>query len=431
VVVYNRKGMIFKTLLDDMSDGRKKTNCSTLYRVVLKNLVNFHVDMRYLLVLLLLCSVTLYAQPLRDINYIYQYSPDQIFTFNLKPVRTAEGYLALYNLQLRDTSNNIGDFWIRWEIRSSLSEKEGKVIQMDSVLKNMGQKQLTGRVLLIAPSETQILVAKVLNNSLKRAWLFYSFIQPNYPVNGYLEVNGAPALKPFINKNLSSTIKAADANKVISYYNDNFPAASPAFSESLGKVSKGMQVDSTYTINISGAKNFTDKGLYLVQNDTNSAEGFSFRVEDDYPRLARIESLADPLIYVCTKQEFDRVKSAKGDKKAFDKVILNVTGDAERAKKFMRSYFKRVELANQYFTSYKEGWKTDRGMIYIIFGLPDEVFKFSDREVWNYNNTSFKISFDFVKSSTVFDPENYVLVREKKYQQTWYEVIDLWRNARF
>jgi hypothetical protein len=97
----------------------------------------------------------------------------------------------------------------------------------------------------------------------------------------------------------------------------------------------------------------------------------------------------------------------------------------------MRSYFKRVELANQFFTSYKEGWKTDRGMIYIVFGLPDEVFKFNDREVWTYNADEYKATFNFSKSSSVFDPDNYVLIREKKYQQTWYEVIDLWRNARF
>ena len=97
----------------------------------------------------------------------------------------------------------------------------------------------------------------------------------------------------------------------------------------------------------------------------------------------------------------------------------------------MRSYFRRVELANYYFTSYKEGWKTDRGMIYIIFGLPDEVFKFSDREVWNYNNASYKVTFNFAKSPTIFGPDNFVLIRQKKYQTTWYEVIDLWRNARF
>jgi GWxTD domain-containing protein len=136
------------------------------------------------------------------------------------------------------------------------------------------------------------------------------------------------------------------------------------------------------------------------------------------------------LIYVCTKQEFDRVKLAKGDKKAFDKVILSITGDVGRAKTFLRSYFKRVESANQLFTSYKEGWKTDRGMIYIIFGMPDEVYAFTDREVWTYKK-QFDISFNFTKSSTIFDPDNYVLIRDKKYTEKWYEVIDLWRNARF
>jgi GWxTD domain-containing protein len=177
---------------------------------------------------------------------------------------------------------------------------------------------------------------------------------------------------------------------------------------------------------------FPRKGLYLIQKDTLSAEGVAFRVEDDYPRLARIQSLADPLIYVCTRQEFDRVKAAKGDKKAFDRVILGVTGDTERAKHFMRTYFRRVELANQYFTSYKEGWKTDRGMIYIIFGLPNQILRFNEREVWEYKDAMFKkIEFTFVKSSTLFDPDNFVLIRDKKFQETWYDVIDLWRNARF
>jgi hypothetical protein len=44
---------------------------------------------------------------------------------------------------------------------------------------------------------------------------------------------------------------------------------------------------------------------------------------------------------------------------------------------------------------------------------------------------SLKVTFNFVKSSTLFDPDNYVLIREKKFQETWYEKVDLWRNARF
>jgi hypothetical protein len=57
--------------------------------------------------------------------------------------------------------------------------------------------------------------------------------------------------------------------------------------------------------------------------------------------------------------------------------------------------------------------------------------RYSDREVWNYKNASYKITFNFAKSPTIFGPDNFVLIRQKKYQDTWYEVIDLWRNARF
>jgi hypothetical protein len=97
----------------------------------------------------------------------------------------------------------------------------------------------------------------------------------------------------------------------------------------------------------------------------------------------------------------------------------------------MKTYFRRVEMANEFFTSYKEGWKTDRGMIYIIFGPPDEVYKFFDREVWKYDNIYNKVTFDFAKSATIFDPDNYVLVRDDKYKDTWYEAIDLRRNGQF
>ena len=171
---------------------------------------------------------------------------------------------------------------------------------------------------------------------------------------------------------------------IVSFYDDDFPAAVPAFSEGMGRVARSMKADSTYAISANTPITFDQKGLYLVQKDTNAAEGFAFRIENDYPRLAKVESLADPLVYICTKQEFARVKEAKGDKKAFDRVILGITGSPDRAKDFMRNYYKRVEWANSYFTSYKEGWKTDRGMIYILFGLPDELYKFADREIWTY-----------------------------------------------
>jgi GWxTD domain-containing protein len=372
-----------------------------------------------------------YTQPLRDINYKYLYNPNESFHFTLKAEHTAAGWSAYYRLELRDTSLNVDDFVIQWDIRNSLGDKEGTPVTVESITKNTSQRNtLSGEFPIQSSQAAQILAAKVVNNVIKRAWMFYKILTPEYPVDGHLVRKQEPILSPYL-KSTVATIKSGRSASVVSYYSDDFPAASPAFSETVGRVSKGMTVDSTFTVTDGQEVNFQHNGLYLVQRDTNATQGFAFRVENDYPKFSRLESLADPLIYVCTKQEFERIKLAKGDKKAFDRVILNVTGNAERARDFMRSYFRRVELANLYFTSYKEGWKTDRGMIYIIFGMPDEVFRSADREIWSYKNEQFKANFEFIKSGTLFDPDNFVLIREKKYQQTWYEVIDLWRNARF
>ena len=39
----------------------------------------------------------------------------------------------------------------------------------------------------------------------------------------------------------------------------------------------------------------------------------------------------------------------------------------------MNEYYKRVAYANTHFDSFIDGWQTDRGMIYIIFGPPDDI----------------------------------------------------------
>jgi GWxTD domain-containing protein len=385
--------------------------------------------MKYILfILLIIFQLTGYSQALRDINYNYVYNPNESFTFSAKPVRLADGWNVFYRLQVKDTTRQ---FTIQWEIRKALSDKEGVAVPSTAIIVKKTPGRVTGKISVDTAETVQILVAKVINMTAKQGWLFYTLLDPKYPLNAYLIQGEEVILTPFINIDKGVSIQAPPTTSVVSFYSDDFPAASPAFSEAQARVPQAIRSDSIFSVNSREEINFSFPGLYLVQKDTSASEGLAFRVQDDYPRLARMESLAGPLVYVCTRQEYDRIKAAKGDKKAFDRVILSITGDAERAKTFMRSYFRRVELANQYFTSYKEGWKTDRGMIYIIFGLPDEVYKFADREVWNYKNALYKATFNFAESSTVFDPDNFVLIRDKKYQDAWYEVIDLWRNARF
>ncbi len=377
----------------------------------------------------LLCLNTS-AQSLRDINYRYLYDQNEALQFQIKPVRDSAGWKVFSKLTLPDTTYTTTDVKIEWFTRENLAVKEDESLSANPTQAIVSKAQAIYEIQIPSFPLPRILVAKVTHTPLKKAWYFFTILTANYPVKQYAKVNDLTIISPYTtvggNINVDNQTKA-----VVSYYNDNFPAALPPFAESQGRVSRGMKTDSTFFIQPGESFKVNARGLYLIQNDTSSVEGFSFRAEEDYPKLGRIASLAGPLVYVSTKQENDRLLVANNDKKAFDRVILSITNDTERARKFMRNYFRRVELANTYFTSYKEGWKTDRGMIFIIFGLPDEVVKLEDKEIWTYKSDEIRASFTFNKSSSIFDPENLVLIRDKKYHQTWYETIDQWRNARY
>ena len=384
---------------------------------------------KYLSFVFLIFSVSAFSQPLRDINYEYVYNPTAQVSLELRPVKESGSYVILYNLHVNDTSNLLNRYSIEWEGRSLLSDKEGTPLSLNDISFSRHTSGLQGRGTIDLSTAPKYIVGKVLDNTARRAWLFYTSLEPNYPMNNYLVRNGSVVTQTYIHTN--DRVKLGETRQsIVSFYDDNFPAAAPAFSVAQARVPRVMAVDSVFTIG-GEETSFPMKGLYLIQKDTSAVEGLAFRSEEDYPQYSKVANLAGPFIYITTKQEYDRLEQTQGNKKAFDRVILTIAMDTDRARLLMRNYFRRVELANRYFTSYKEGWKTDRGMIYIIFGIPEQVYRFESREVWSYKNDHFDVSFTFTRSSSLFDPDNFVLIREKKYEDTWYEVIDLWRNARF
>lgn len=384
----------------------------------------------FFIVPLLCVIVSGHAQVLRDINYSYLYNASEQFSLNWKIINLDNRIEVYYQLEATSENQSLGAYSIQWDVRKELSEKEGKPITIPD-----NAPDTKRGVFALEPSLAgQILVAKVFKqagNSPKVVTIFYKIIPST--VTPVLFQEGKPVTASYIQQNRPVSIRGFDSiqHLVVSYYADEFPAAGPAFATAQARVPARIQADSMFTITPGTPIAFTNKGLYLVQRDTASSVGLAFRVEDDYPKLGRFESLAGPMIYMCTKLEYDKLKEAGSDKSKFDKVVLNITGNTDRAKIFMRNYFRRVEQANVFFSSYKEGWKTDRGMIYIIFGPPEAVYLFDKREIWEYQNNNFRGRFIFVRSSTLFDPENFVLIRDKKYTDEWYQMIDLWRKARF
>jgi GWxTD domain-containing protein len=375
---------------------------------------------------LLIVGCKTYGQALQNINYNYLYDPETPFLFTTQAAETNSDSLTIaYNLSINDTAQTaFAQYTLSWELRQSYSEKESQAFV--PATKYAASSMASGNFSIA--KFAGVLCAKVASLQQKKTWYFIVSTQGSSLASELLAHNHQLISNKHTTRHTLLSFKNSTQN-FISYYGHHFPAASPAFVETQALVSPLLKADSIFQVQHSFTP--TLKGLYLLQRDTSIAKGLAFRIEADYPKFTSLQNLAEPLTYITTKGELERIKNFKGDKKIFDKTILGIAGNAERAKIFMRNYFKRIELANLYFTSYKEGWKTDRGMVYSIYGKPRFVYKFSDRELWEYETGNGKTAFTFVKSSSLFDPDNFVLVRKKSYRDEWLAAVDLVRNARF
>ena len=216
------------------------------------------------------------------------------------------------------------------------------------------------------------------------------------------------------------------------YYRHDFGIALPPMSEG-DMPAKSLTIDSVFSWRQYDFQNLSNPGLYYFQKDTASTIGQSVLITNKYfPELATLDHLIDPLIYITTRREKEQLDNVQS-KKDFDQFWLDLTESPERAKRIIKEYYDRVEFANALFTNFKEGWKTDPGMIFIIFGPPDEVIKQNKKETWVYvqNSRLPKIRFEFIKSHNVFSSSQYTLLRKKNYDNIWFRAVDLWRKSRF
>jgi GWxTD domain-containing protein len=373
-------------------------------------------------------SNSVLGQSVAASNFSYWYNPLNDVELQIRPVRTTTKIMVRYTLVARN--GNPEKYTINWEARNSFVDRDGVPIrEKDSVLSVSG-KEKRGFIVLDIPDKPWLLLGRVTNGS--NVWTYFKQIEAIYPVDGWIETNDGVITQNHLSKNKEYVARSANGKPlIVSYYNTVFPPALPPFAEKEGRTERFFFHDSIFTVESGGRFLPRKEGLYLFQEDTTAARGFSYRVvKENFPKFTKIDELVPPLILVTTPEEFAELSNSKGEKSKFDKTILNITGDKERAKSFMKNFFHNIELANIYFSSYKEGWKTDRGMLYLIFGLPDDVSKNSGNEIWTYKNLN-NTKFTFVKSGSVYDPENYVLLRDKRFTDTWFGIVDLWRKGRF
>ncbi|MEM9980884.1 MAG: GWxTD domain-containing protein, partial [Bacteroidota bacterium] len=195
-----------------------------------------------------------------------------------------------------------------------------------------------------------------------------------------------------------------------------------------------MQMDSSFVINSSEILTLEKEGIYLFRKDTADFYGIGLRVEPKgFPKLTQKEQLVKPLTYISTVEELQKLKGASDLKKELDRFWLRLTnGKVALAKKTVKDYYQRIKLSNIMFTTFKEGWKTDMGMIYTVFGYPNEINYGKDVIQWTYKKggKNFnQVSFKFRRKANQFTQEHYTLVRYVEYEPIWYPVVELWRKG--
>jgi GWxTD domain-containing protein len=252
-----------------------------------------------------------------------------------------------------------------------------------------------------------------------------------------LNENNVPQFKNVFPKSQHLKILTNDSlvrKLYVNCYFRDFPIAGPPFS--MPKEKPFVLIpDSTYelevTNGISSLISFKKRGMYHFRKDTLSTDGLTlFHYYDDFPGITTPLQMLPPLRYISSKKEYNDIILSKDKKLGVESFWIQAAGKAENAKLLIKKYYNLVQEANMFFSSYHEGWKTDRGIIYIVYGLPDIVYKTDNSETWIYGEENSRLSsrFYFYKVTNRFTDNDYSLNKSETYRESWYLAISRWRK---
>lgn len=260
-----------------------------------------------------------------------------------------------------------------------------------------------------------------------------SFVS-DHPDFGAYYANDIPFDQNYLNIKQQLLFKTSRGPNIENfYYPMRFEIPLPPMEIKLSPIPKELEVINSGYFLANIPKKFDREGYYFLQTDTTLATGLILKATHEaFPKVQDWEEMVQMVTYISTRKELETLNSAQNKKKALDEYWVQITRNPETAKDLIREYFRQIEFANILFTDFKEGWKTDKGMVFIVMGAPQEVNFYLDREVWTYDgmNESSKIRFTFARVKNILTPHYYVLNRSKAYQPIWFKNITIWRSGK-
>lgn len=414
--------------------------------------------MKYLLILLFSLSLFSCSGPVKlsNQNIAYLYSPGLNFIFpeyricNITPDSSRLFFSVNPNELLFKKSDTTDGFFAAFAIQYRLMRNYESKIPTDTGTRYFEFEMFEDSTLIIldfvdiyVPDSNEF-VLQITLTDLNRNQTVASFLPIDrtgiQPADDFMVLDGEwnqPYIKNFTDRNASFKILNPNTNRTklfVRYFKIRYPLSAPPFSNTalkpLSYIADEVRI---YDFNSEVSVILDQPGIYHFQFDTLVKEGLTlFRFEEDFPRLTSAESLIESIRFLTTREEYDKIVRSADKKEAVDNYWLSMAGSRERARVLIRSYYSRVQAANLLFTSYLEGWKSDRGLIYIIFGPPSTVYRTDDNENWNYSQTYNygPLNFTFDKVKNPFSSNDYQLRRSNYYEMPWYRAVDSWRDGR-
>jgi GWxTD domain-containing protein len=172
------------------------------------------------------------------------------------------------------------------------------------------------------------------------------------------------------------------------------------YSDSISRFVDSGKTQMFRTIKINGL----GLGAYLVgvkiKDTTNkliaaTIKSFSSRWIGVPSAINDLDKAIAQLVYIATTTEENYIKSAATKEEKIKRYLefwkKKNPNPAEEENRVFDEYYRRINFANDNFTTYNiEGWKTDRGEVYITLGPPNNIdrhpFEVDSKpyEVWEY-----------------------------------------------
>lgn len=370
------------------------------------------------------CLVVLYvfsasAIDFSRLNISWQYDPSAEIQVQDRVVQKGDS-LSVF---IRFRYSTSPDWKIEYLIQSNYgSEAHKKFSSFSLDTLNTTSDSFIVKLDFVKPEEN-LMVAKI---SRDGAFYYYDIRLKNgsVPYSPILLVDGdgLPVFETYLNSANFSWL-GADDFYVTEYVEDSDPAHPPM--GDMRPLAPSILPDSIF--HFADSVTFTDNNLYVVRADSNAVTGVTIlKAAPYYPEFKLLGELVASMHYILNDPERKGLRNSRNLKESFDSFWIKTYTSKFRARNAIRNYFNWIEQANKRFTDFKQGWKTDRGMIYVVYGAPDEVYRTENEEEWYYDEGP---SFEYTVISTFFSPETYALRRSLELRQSWFEFIAAMRRG--